>query len=108
MNGKSFDADSLSSKLMVDGRVEVIFSMFKGRFLDQLIKTDLRLAYGKNDNRLLIFLLLIKGMVLVLCSSLFFRDITDVYDFYIMNRSRINIRKERTENGLAKFVFFLS
>jgi hypothetical protein len=102
-----FDADKLSNKLIIDGRVEIKFSLFKGKFLDQMIKTDLRLAYAKNDGRLVRAILLFKGVVLTLCSSLFLRDITEVYDFYVMNRSRINIRKERTEDGFARFVFFL-
>jgi hypothetical protein len=103
----SFDADYLSNQLVVDGSVEVQFSILKGRFLDRMIKTDLRLAYAKNDGRLVRTILLLNGVVLTLCSSLFVRDIAEVYDFYVMNRSRINIRKERTEDGFARFVFFL-
>jgi hypothetical protein len=84
----SFDADGLSNKLIIDGCVEVQFSILKGRFLDQMIKTDLRLAYAKNDGRLLRATLLFKGVVLTLCSSFFLRDITEVHDFYVMNLTR--------------------
>ena len=102
-----FDADDLSNQLMTDGCVKIELSMLKGGFLDQMIKTDLSLAYAKSDGRLVRKILLVKGIFLTLVSSFFVRDVTGVFDFYVMNRSRINIRKERTEDGFARFVFFL-
>ncbi|ANG64291.1 hypothetical protein A8C75_18640 [Marinobacterium aestuarii] len=107
MKGESFDADKLSNQLIIDGRVEVKLSMLKGRFLDQMIKTDLRLAYTMNDGQILRNILLAKGIVLTLFSSFFLHDVTEVFDFYVMNRSKINIRKERVENSCAQFVFVL-
>lgn len=108
MKINSFDAYQLSSQLITDGFVNVQFSILKGRLLDQMIKTDLRLAYSRTDGRVMRTLLLAKGMVLTLFSSFFVRDVTAVCDFYVMNRSRINIRKGLAENGSAQFFFYSS
>jgi hypothetical protein len=107
LNQELLDADRLSNKLVINGCVEVKLSLFKGRFLDQMIKTDLRLAYAINDGQIVRSIFLAKGIVLTLLSSFFLHDVTEVFDFYVMNRSKINIRKERAGNSYARFVFVL-
>lgn len=107
MKKENFDADKLSAALVIDGCVEIKLSVFKGKFLDQMIKADLRLAYNISNGCAARTMLLAKGIVLTLLSSIFIHDVTEIFDFYVMNRSKINIRIERTENGLAQFLFFL-
>ncbi|WP_157890329.1 hypothetical protein [Marinobacterium aestuarii] len=107
MRGNALDANLLSSKLINDGFVEVCFSISKGYLLDHMIKTDLRLAYATGDGFLVRNILLAKGFVFILCGSLFMSDVTEVFDFYVMNRSNINIHKGRAKNGNSRFTFFL-
>lgn len=109
----NFDSNSLQAKFDRDKELVIVLPLLQGRLLHRMMThlTHFDKAQKQNQftgftGKFKKFLLLAEGICLSVFTSIFFSNVAEIFDFFMLNRRKIkDIFEERIGDKKGKIVY---